>query len=128
MLLSRTRPANTSARRTRALGRVGSLVEVSSVSADASSNTCVAATEPESESHANDEETDACAASEETRRATRALGRMTEDEDSAAELRRQTFPATEPKRNAFGDAPAPAFDVIRRLEASRVRPPEGHAL
>ena len=36
--------------------------------------------------------------------------------------------ATGKPKETAGDAPAPAFDVIRRLEASRVRPPEGHAL
>jgi hypothetical protein len=84
MLLSRDAKPTPVSKDTRA-GEGGIAVEVSSVSADASSNTCVAATEPESERHANDEETDACAASEETRMSDKSSWKDDKNEDSAAE-------------------------------------------
>jgi hypothetical protein len=121
MLLSRNSAKPSDSKDTRA-GEGGIAVEVSSVSADASSNTCVAATEPKSESHVNDEETDACAASEELlKKSDKSSWKDDGDEDSASDsaddvsgdrTEKKRLPVTHlrPRLTLFVVSKPPVFD------------------
>ena len=141
MLLSRDAKPTPVSKDTRA-GEGGIAVEVSEVSADASSNTCVAATDPKSERYANDEETDACAASDPTKKKSdKSSWKDDGDEDSASDSaedvsgdrkeKKQPVTHLRPRLTLFVVSKPPVFDRRKGMPSDLplriVRAPESLA-
>ena len=118
----------------------GGIAEVSS-SADASTKTCVAATEPAETicSYANDEETDACAASSETKKSDASFKDDGDGDDADADAddatgnRKKRTPVTHlrPRLTLFVVSKPPAFDRRKGMPSDLplriVRAPESLA-